>query len=461
MRRVLDFLRTDDLPLRARPSYRIELRHFLFWGVVVGAVEGNLAGIVASKTFGASRLLTSIVWATPIVVNILNLFWGLVIRGHRRVPVFITLAACALGSLASVSLTSTEWRWGGWCFAAQLGLTHIFFSGLLTLRSSIWRANYPRTHRARITGRLQTLRLVVVLCAGAVISSLFDRSPAYYRYVYPLVVLIGLLSLIPLFRLRIQGEPRELRAYRARRQKLADSGARGGGRIMDGLRETLAILKRDVAFRRYMLGQFFLGAANFFTEPVLLTVLVTQIGLGYFASSVVMVQIPMILMLVTIRYWARYFDRVGVVRFRVLNSSLWLAAYACVAAAMWMIGVGGRPWLFAAISILVVSRVINGVCRGGGQIAWNIGHLHFARDHQVELYMGIHVALTGMRGLLMPILGGLANEYLGNISFAIAIPLSGIAVWAFKRVAALERDRNDRDEARNAREPGVTPPDAT
>lgn len=432
MPRILDFLRTDDLPRMARPNFARELAYFSMWTVVIGAIEGNLAAIVVKKTFGASDLLTSIVWAAPIFMMTLNLFWGVAIRGRRRLPLFFLLTICAVVLIGSITLTSPAWQaWGGWVFALQIGAAHLFVTGLVTLQASMWRVNYPGSHRGRIIGRLQTVRFLVVPLSGAAIATLFDWNPDCYRFVYPGVALVGLLSLLPLRRFRVRGEQRDLRA------SLASAGAgvgSGYGALWPGLKEAGAILRDNAAFRRYMLAQFTLGAANFFTDPVLVTVLTGQLLLGYFTSNLIMQVIPGLVVWVSIRFWAGYFDRVGVLRFRVVNCIVWLGSYVCVAAAMLIIGTS-NSLLWVAIPILVVARVLKGSAHGGGTIAWSIGHLHFAREHQVDLYMSIHVALTGLRALIMPLLGALANRWLGNGSFAIAIAISFAALLLYRRLA--------------------------
>ena len=46
MFRLFDFLRTADLPPMTRPNYAAELRQMALWGVVIGSVDGALAGVV-------------------------------------------------------------------------------------------------------------------------------------------------------------------------------------------------------------------------------------------------------------------------------------------------------------------------------------------------------------------------------------------------------------------------------
>jgi len=41
---------------------------------------------------------------------------------------------------------------------------------------------------------------------------------------------------------------------------------------------------------------------------------------------------------------------------------------------------------------------------GGGTLAWNLGHVDFARASETSQYMATHVTLNGVRGLLAPLL---------------------------------------------------------
>ncbi|MHC4092444.1 MAG: hypothetical protein ACYSVY_19590, partial [Planctomycetota bacterium] len=58
-----------------------------------------------------------------------------------------------------------------------------------------------------------------------------------------------------------------------------------------------------------------------------------------------------------------------------------------------------------AVFIYGLSRIAMGMGLGGGTLAWTLGHLHFARPQEAEVYMGVHVTLTGLRGLVMPFVG--------------------------------------------------------
>ncbi len=444
MQRVFDFLRSDDIPPIARRFFALERTNLIIWSLMLGAIEGNLAGIVATKTFHTSKLLTNVVWAAPIFMMTLNILWGLIIRGRARVPLLVRLTCCAALLVFSIGFTSPDWHpWGGWIFACQIALTHLFVTGLVTLRSSIWQVIYPDTHRGRIIGRLQTIRFMFVPVSGAAVAAVFDTNPEYYRFVYPGAALVALLSLVPLRRFRIRREKREIRDYRQHLARAADRGKPRPG-LWTGIKEAASILRHDHAFRRYMTAQFTLGSANFFTDPVLLVVITAELGFDYLPANLIMAIIPGLCAWLSIRFWAPHYDRVGVLRFRVVNCVVWLAAYLCVAAAMLIIGTSGHTLLWIGIPILVLARILKGIGHGGGIIAWSIGHLHFARRNQVDLYMSIHVAFTGIRALTMPFLGLLANHLLGNISFAIGAVFAAVALLLFRRLSRTDPEPGQR-----------------
>ena len=458
MQRVFEFLRTTDVPTMSRPNFVRERAHYMLWALVLGAVEGNLAGIVAKKTFAASDTLMSIVWAAPIVMMSLNVFWGVIIRGRRRKRLYITLTCCAAALIGTIAFASPTWHpWGGWVFALQIALTNLFVSGLITLRSSMWQVNYPDTHRGRIIGRLQTIRFLFVPLSGAAIAALFDHDPEHYRWIYPAAAVLGLVSLLPLRHFRVRGETREIIEYRAHLRETAPAERPRGPRLLTGVVEAFGIMRHDHAFRRYMAAQFTLGAANFFTDPVLLAVVTGTLALDYFSSNLIMAVIPGVCSWLAIGFWSPYFDRVGVLRFRVANCMMWVAAYCAVALSMLIVGLTGSSLLWLAIPILILGRVLKGTAHGGGLIAWSIGHLHFARQHQVDLYMSIHVALTGIRALVMPQLGLLANRMLGNGSFAIAILIAAAALWQFRGLA--RREQAGREAETEANESGSDRPE--
>jgi len=147
--------------------------------------------------------------------------------------------------------------------------------------------------------------------------------------------------------------------------------------------------------------------------------------------------IPFAVSMVTLPIWASYLDRVHVAEFRARQSVLWVISQGL----LWAGALLGSLWWIGA------SRFVLGIARGGGALAWQLGHNDFADQKALSAYMGIHVTLTGVRGAIMPFLGmflyiGMGAESIGAHLFAIAALLSVIAWWGFRRLHLDMRSRS-------------------
>ena len=150
--------------------------------------------------------------------------------------------------------------------------------------------------------------------------------------------------------------------------------------------------------------------------------------------------LPLSAMLVALFLWAPFFDRVGVVRFRVTHGACWLLhlVLGTVGTALIL----RRPEIGSAAATLavlfyVLNRIMMGVSMGGGALAWYLGHLHFARPAEAEVYMGIHVTLTGVRGLVMPLVGIWLWIHAGIWVWLVA---TGFSLCGLLLYAAMARD---------------------
>ena len=440
MRSWFGFWQTRGIPPKSRANYFAELQHYALWVILAGAIDMNLNGIVAKKTFGAPDYLTTLIWAMPVLSNILNVMWGVLCRGRRRIPLMVLVSAGVTACVASIALVPrTLQPWAGWIFLVQLAATFFLWSGLITLRVSIWQVNYPGAQRAQIAGRFQILRIAGMVVVPISLAALFDAYPDAYHYTYPAAALIGLLSLIPLRRIRVAEEDAEIATVRAHLAEHGHGEKHTLGGYFKGVGEALRIFRDDRGYRNYQVAQFLLGSANFFTEPILILVLTTELDFGYFHSTLIMTLIRAFVNLAATPSWSRFFDRVGIFRFRIYNSAFWCVSYVFVTAAMVVWTFGGHGYAGVVIALIVIGRLANGMGAAGGMIAWPLGHLAFARPHQENLYLGVHVALTGVRGLVMPQLALLLRLAFGNLAFGTALVLATTAHILFRRMRHLDK----------------------
>ena len=101
--------------------------------------------------------------------------------------------------------------------------------------------------------------------------------------------------------------------------------------------------------------------------------------------------------------------------------------------------------LTTSVPLLLIARGVVGAGMGGGTLAWNLGHHDFASKENANVYMGVHVVLTGVRGATAPILGALLYQHvIGGWVFVLGAALG--AAGAIMFVAMRSRmDRTPRD----------------
>lgn len=407
-------------------------------------VEGQFASVIVSKTFHGGPALIAIATATPFAAYVFSLVWGMLCVGRAKIRLAVFFGAgtviCA-GVVGAVPATDAGALW----FIAQVAAAQVLQAGVVTVRSAIWRANYPTSVRGQIVARLQAVRSIVTVITVQSAAAICDREPSAYRYIFPIAALCGAIGVAMLPRLRIRGERAELR----RTKRTPDGDLREGmiepysltALMSPGhtFGEMVRVLRKDFRFRQYCFAQTLQGIANLMTLPVVVAIVSRELqsddGRGFWISSGLVVALPILGLLGSINRWGKLFDGLGVTRFRVVNVVGWSISIVLGMLGTLMVvyapqvGPASYP---LAVMLLALRGILHGVSQGGGTIAWNLGHLHFARPEEAEVYMGIHVFLAGVRGLIAPLGGMWLWTTIGWWVWLIALAfvLSGLFFYA-------------------------------
>jgi hypothetical protein len=94
-------------------------------------------------------------------------------------------------------------------------------------------------------------------------------------------------------------------------------------------------------------------------------------------------------------FWAKLLNNMHVLSFRSIHSWFFVVSSIVIALSIAWTSTTGL-WIGAAI---------RGIGFGGGVLAWNLGHQDYAPVEKSGRYMGLHVTLTGIRGLIAPAIG--------------------------------------------------------
>ena len=387
-------------PWITRQSYAHEIWTALTFPVAVALVEGGVVGILARRAFGVSPAMFAVIMAAPSFANVTSILWARMARGRRKVRCIVAIQAATLVCIGLIAVLPTRGV-GPLALTLLVIVIRCLLAGIITLRSTVWRMNYPRPVRAQVTGKLALVASLVVAVVPLVGYAVMDTNPEAFRVIYPVGVLVAMIGVIAFSRVRIRGE-RDLLRYETRaavRPQPHGTMAPIYEYDPEAVSHTFwSVLRHDHLFRQYQICQFLLGSSNMMAQTVLIFLvaeLTTDLQRGYVVAISITTMIPLLLGTLTLPLWARYLDRTHIVPFRVVHSLFFMADHV----ASWVGGVTGLLW------VLALGRVFQGAGQGGAILAWQLGHNDFADRHMVALYMGIHVTLTGVRGAIAPFLG--------------------------------------------------------
>ncbi len=424
---MISWLRTlvarPVLPAAAQRAFRYEQLTEFTLPVAFTLLEGGLVGVIAAKIYQVSPVVLAVITAAPMFGNLSSFFWSRLANARTKVRFAVVVQALTMLCVLAIALAPVTPA-GAWLLVLGMVLSRLLIAGIITVRSVVWSLNYARAVRARTTGRLQVITSLVTVVVSSLIGPLLDANPESFRWVYFGGALFGLLGIYFFSRVNVIGESRQRVLERRASRSLVPAEQQG----------FLEILKRDKNYASYQLYQFTAGAANMIIEAPLVYLVTRELNASYTVSIALTMVIPFAVSVVTLPSWAHYLDRVHVAEFRARQSILWVVSQALL-------------WFGAFTGSLLwigISRLVLGIARGGGALAWQLGHNDFSDQQSLGAYMGVHVTLTGIRGATMPFIGillylgidsgGITLAGIGDLLFLLAACLSMVSWWGFRRL---------------------------
>lgn len=399
------------IPWMSRPTYRYDFLSGILISLGAGVLIPTLLQLFALNTLGAKEWIVPVLGAGIAAGNLLGAFTSQIIQRNRRIPYMVAgRLALAGGCLAIAALPAQASSIIP--FTVLSLLIFVVMSISLNVLTAVWQSNYPDKVRGRIVSRIFLTRLLVTAGAARLAAVALDELPWGHHLVYSLSAVFVVLSAIVFAKIRVRGERAIIRRHR-----------KTPLRWFSGF----DILKHDRAYRWYMIYQFIGGCGNLMlcTGVLLLAVRnIFQIDFRQGASSFVL--IPAILTLISLPLGGHLFDHMRITRLRAMGMGLFGVCRSVQLAGLLM-----QSW-----ELLLAGFALEGITQGMTRLLWSMAHTRYASPADGPKYQGVHMTLTGIRGLTIPFLGTwlYVSSGLGLYMFLIAIALIAIAgvgmLWA-------------------------------
>lgn len=414
--------------MKQRRHFWRELKSWAALAFALGALEGGVAGVLVRNRFDglvSAEILAfcvALVVGAPTIANLASPFWAYIEQGRDKIK-FVARLGVLLSLMVAMMAFAPRTPLGLAVFCLSVMLGRFFWTGILTVRATIWRANYPRFIRAKLTGKMAIVMATVMSISGATLGFVNEEFAYFVPLYLGISAILGFAGAIAYRRVRLRSAST---IYRAEQQSQIEDGGFRLSRMRD-------ILKNDFLFRRYMGVMFVFGSGNLMFMAPMILVMNDAMGVDSRVQMLVTSSIPLAMMPLMIHWWAQRLDRMHIIEYRAFHCWSFVLAISCFAAA----AISGWLWL------LWLAAFLYGIAVSGAVLGWNLGHLDFAPQDKVAQYMTIHITLTGVRGLIMPLVGVALYQTLdqhwaiGPYALLLPVMLNLLGAFGFQ---ALKKD---------------------
>ena len=289
--------------LTAEAAFRREIASWALLGLTLGLVEGATAAVLIKKTFAHAaspwivNLAVAFVSGAPALSNVVSFVWANLAHGRARIRLMVGLQAAfaILVGLLGVAPRAL----GGLAFAvASILIARVVWTGILTVRSAVWSANYPRAAIGRYTGRIVIVSSLSVAAAAASAAWVLQKEVFDSRWLFGGGAVAGLIAAWL------------YRAARVRREftLLAEENAAVGRSEPFSLGMLVEILKKDPHFREYMFWMGIYGGGNLMLTSQLVVIFSEHLHLQAGMQIALLSVVPLCALPLFVPFWARMFD---------------------------------------------------------------------------------------------------------------------------------------------------------
>jgi MFS family permease len=328
----------------------------------------------------------------------------------------------------------------------MLVIAYSFNSLLVPATNAIYQENVGVTNRGRIFGITASVSTFIAMGITYLIGRMLDLNESSYHFILLITGISGFLSALTLSFIHFDTnyakplmQPLTTREF-----------------IFTPITRMIQILRTDREFAKFERNFSFYGMGFIILQPVLPLYMVQYLKMNYtnnFLAKGILSQLGVLVLSPVI---GKLHDKCHPHLFTSLSFGS-LALFP-----MLLLASGFATSYFFSVLLVNIAFVLFGVAMTGVNIAWNMGSIFFASEGESPMYQSVHVTMTGIRGVLAPLLALLILRVVGALfSQLIGIYTVFAAALFFLLLAAFlsRRDyRNLKIQIQPATIPAVATP---
>jgi len=367
-----------------RHTARLLLVAALFNGFIMSL--GQTQDIIARKALMAKDWQLMVMMMIWPIANLGSIWWGRIFERSCNKSRYFLIA----GIFGRLCLVYALWLATMNEYLVMLTLMFSFNSLLIPAQNTIFQKNIDTTRRAKVYGYTISLGMLVSIGVSFVAGRILDLNENYFRYLLAGTGVAGFLSCLLLNRIRIKEEDPPRLCEKLNIWEM----------LTDPLFRTIRLLKENKAFAAFERNFSIYGMGFIIMTPVIPIYLVNHLKLSYTTNFLAKGIISQVGLLLLSPYLGRLHDRIHPFRFISIAFGMLVAFPVMIIISSLFVNVG-----FVAVGLVFIAYLMFGIAMAAVNISWNMSSIYFAGNDEAAMYQSVHVTMTGIRGIIAPVLG--------------------------------------------------------
>lgn len=287
------------------------------------------------------------------------------------------------------------WMKSSWLVIAAFGLYMVLHRGTIPGWLEIIKRHLPDHDREKTIGYGSILDYCGSAALPLILGPVLDKYNFSWQWLFPLTALIGITSVVFLF--RIPRPQMLLTDITCTALKLSKQ------QLLQPWKSSWRLVKDNPSFFRFLMGYMLGGGGLMILQPSLPIFFADTLQLSYTTLLAALVMCKGVGFAVTMPWWIKFFKKRDIFHF---------SSIVTVIAALFPIML-----LISQINILFLyfAYLLYGVMQAGSDLSWNMSGPLFAKEEDSTHFSGTNILSVGIRGCFIPPLGALLYSTTNSI----------------------------------------------
>ena len=385
-----------NIPENAKKSFRYHMIYSIIDGFILGLFALN--EFILIKSLKGTNYQIAYLFQAMVLVLLFSVVLNEVLNRARSKKKLIRILAIAtrlpLFLLFFFPDNAMDLDHSYFYQLAFLGIIMLYYFAnpiLFPAINHLLKNSYAHEDFGKFYSYASTINKIMMMLSTFLFGLLLDYDNYAYRYIYPLVAVLGIFSIFILTKInyRISTKP-------APKTKFFEA-------VWTSVKKMYQILKGNKPYRDFEIAFMFYGLAWMATAAVITIFFEKVLHLNY--SSVAFYKNAYnTLAIVLLPYFGKLIGKIDPRKFAIYTFGFMLLHLFF----MEMTEYFGQYFEFLGIKIyysLIVSYIFYGLFAASMALLWYIGSAYFCKDDEVSDYQSIHLSFTGVRGIFSPLVG--------------------------------------------------------